>query len=173
MDRLHAELIVDQLADEHQRLLGRRLGVARGVSDLAAVLLGDSVAVVAIGDQDVVGADGIGDGWLGRYFDNQCAGSPDLCAGEQGVALGRTAPPAMEGRTYKPIAFETPDLFKWTGLDLHPSMAEPYRDILETEIDPAIESQNPNAAFLMRTALDAQVASEKIRRAVESEPLVA
>ena len=116
--------------------------------------------------------DAIGDGWLGRYFDNQCAGSPDNCAGEQGVAIGRTAPPAMEGRSYKPIAFETADLFQWTGLDLHPSMAAPYRDILETELDPSIEAQNPNAAFLTRTALDAQVASDKIRKAVDSKPLV-
>lgn len=117
--------------------------------------------------------DAIGDGWLGRYFDNQCAGAPHACAGEQGIAIGRAAPPAMEGRSYKPIAFETADLFKWTGLDLHPSMGEPYRDILQTEIDPSIEAQNPNAAFLMRTALDAQIASEKIRKAVESKPLVA
>ena len=119
--------------------------------------------------------DAIGDGWLGRYFDNQCAGAPDAdhdCSGHRGIAIGRSAPPAMQGRRYKPIAFETPDLFRWTGLDLHPSMRPPYEDILATEIDPSIEAQNPNAAFLMRTALDAQLASERIRRAVESEPLV-
>lgn len=118
---------------------------------------------------------GIGDGWIGRYFDNQCSGEPgagDACSGCQGVAIGRAAPIAMQGRQYKPISFETPDLFRWTGLDLHPSMSAPYQDILRTEVDPAIESSNPNAAFLMRTALDAQVSSDRIRKAVESEPLV-
>lgn len=116
--------------------------------------------------------DAIGDGWLGRYFDNQCSGTPDGCSGHAGIAIGRSAPLAMEGRSYKPIAFETPDLFRWTGLDLHPSMEKPYEDILQTELDPAIEAGNPNAAFLMRTAMDAQIASERIRRAVDSQPLV-
>lgn len=115
---------------------------------------------------------GIGDGWIGRYFDNQCAGEPGACSGCGGIAIGRAAPLAMEGRSYKPIAFETPDLFRWTGLDLSPAMAAPYKDILHTEIDPAIEARNPNAAFLERTALDAQVSSDRIRKAVETDPLV-
>jgi len=115
--------------------------------------------------------DGIGDGWLGRYFDNQCAGSPDGCSGHAGIAIGRTAPLAMEGRRFKPISFESEELFRWTGLDLHESMEKPYRKIISESPEEALD---PNSAesFLVRTALDAQVASDQIRRAVGQRPLV-
>ncbi len=109
-------------------------------------------------------ASATGDGWLGRYFDNECAGSPD-CGG---IAIGRTAPLAMEGRKVKPVAFETADLFRWTGEDLHEAMAEPYQD-LTRGAPPADDS---SLAFLTRTAMDAQVSSEMIRRAVSATPLV-
>lgn len=119
---------------------------------------------------------GTGDGWLGRYFDCECEGTPGQpnkdIPGESGIALGRTAPLAMQGRLYKPISFETPDLFRWTGLDLHESLAAPYETITRAEPDEDL-AHNPNAQFLMRTALDAQVASDRIRKAVESRPLVA
>lgn len=123
---------------------------------------------------------GIGTGWLGRYFDNQCAGSPAADArnqsgqcGEIGVALGRTAPLAMQGKQIKPIAFESADLFRWVGADLHESLEATYDDL--TGIRAHREGHAPapnhhhtgsNAEFLTRTALDAQVASEKIRAAV-------
>lgn len=119
---------------------------------------------------------GTGDGWLGRYFDNECTGAPGEpareIAGTSGIALGRTAPLAMQGRQYKPIAFETPDLFRWTGLDLHDSLEAPYLEITNAETDEDL-AHNPNAQFLMRTALDARLASDQIRKAVESRPLVA
>ena len=115
--------------------------------------------------------DAHGDGWLGRYFDNQCAGAPGGCSGHDGIAIGREAPLAMQGRAFNPIAFETPDLFRWTGLDLHPAMAQPYDDILKGELDTTVEQGNPNAVFLTRTAMDAQIASEKIRTATNQQPL--
>jgi len=118
---------------------------------------------------------GTGDGWLGKYFDNECQGAPGEAhkeiAGTSGIALGRAAPLAMQGRLYKPIAFETPDLFRWTGLDLHDSLEAPYMEITNAETDEDL-AHNPNAQFLMRTALDAQLASDQIRKAVDSRPLV-
>ncbi len=116
--------------------------------------------------------DAHGDGWLGRFFDNQCAGVPGGCSGHDGIAIGREAPLAMQGRSFKPVAFETPALFRWTGLDLHPAMEKPYDEILKGELDPAIEEGNPNAVFLTRTAMDAQIASDKIRKATDQQPLV-
>lgn len=122
---------------------------------------------------------GVGDGWLGRFFDNQCAGSPEADArmqngqcGEIGIALGRDAPLAMQGRQIKPISFESPDLFRWVGEDLHESLADGYHDLTglsdHKEGKPASNPHHSgsNAEFLTRTALDAQVASEKIRAAV-------
>lgn len=126
---------------------------------------------------------GTGTGWLGRYFDSACcgtgkgesggpeAGSPPAVASNQpGIAIGRTAPLAMEGRRSKPIAFETPDLFRWTGQDVHDALNDPYVQLnSRAPADPAAQT---NADFLLRTAVDAQVSSDLIRKAVRQRPLV-
>ncbi|MFM9958646.1 MAG: DUF1501 domain-containing protein [Phycisphaerales bacterium] len=128
---------------------------------------------------------GTGEGWLGRYFDNQCCGTAADAAkaaqdlnGDAGIALGRTAPLAMEGRRFKPIAFETPDLFRWTGEDIDDEkLHEAYRALSgvasRANTAPAnTPTHEPDtaASFLTRTSLDAQVASDRIRRAVERKP---
>lgn len=124
--------------------------------------------------------DGTGDGWLGRYFDSQCCGygagesgtTPDASGNSMpGIAIGRTAPLAMEGRKIKPIAFESQELFQWTGKDVHASLEQPYEQLLSRD-EHAEAPAGSNAAFLMRTALDAQVSSDLIRKAVASRPLV-
>ena len=48
---------------------------------------------------------GHGYGWIGRYFDNTCNGTPEP---ESGIAVGRAAPLAMQGAINTPITFETP-----------------------------------------------------------------
>jgi len=133
---------------------------------------------------------GTGEGWLGRYFDNQCAGAPKdahghpgagACSSDAGIALGRTAPLAMEGRIFRPISFESPDLFRWTGEDMEdPKLKDAYHHITRGTDQagepntalPANPSHQPDnsANFLTRTALDAQIASDRIRRAVERKP---
>jgi uncharacterized protein (DUF1501 family) len=109
-----------------------------------------------------------GYGWIGRYVDCTCKGTPGP---EQTVAIGRTAPLALQGALQKPVTFETPELFRWMGEDLHPALEEPYQQINRTgtlgRVDP--DSQ---MGFLMRTALDAQVSSDRIRAAVAKRPLV-
>ena len=135
---------------------------------------------------------GTGDGWLGRYFDAECcgygkgeSGTPDGSTplrapsassgtgemqGQPGIAIGREAPLAMQGRKAKPISFETPDLFRWTGEDVHESLAGPYGEITQHGVRDGV-SPDSAAGFLMRTALDAQVSSDLIRRAVRQTPL--
>ncbi len=110
---------------------------------------------------------GVGDGWLGRYFDNECGGEPLPNAG---VAVGREAPLALQGRINKPIAFENADLFRWTGEDLHPSLKAPYNATARRGMVDGVPAGS-NAGFLMRTALDAQLASDEIRKAVAMTPL--
>ncbi len=109
-----------------------------------------------------------GYGWLGRYVDCTCKGTPEP---ERTIAVGRTAPLALQGALQKPVTFETAELFRWTGKDLHPALDEPYQQINRTgrldRVDP--DSQ---LGFLMRTALDAQVSSDRIRAAVAKRPLV-
>ncbi|MFZ9881212.1 MAG: DUF1501 domain-containing protein [Phycisphaerales bacterium] len=112
--------------------------------------------------------DAKGSGWIGRYFDNTCNGTP---VPEGAVAIGRTAPLAMQGDIQKPIAFEDPSLFRWTGEDLHGAMKEPY-DAINRAGSLGGSADDTQRAFLMRTALDAQVSSDRIRAAVAKQPLV-
>ncbi len=106
--------------------------------------------------------DGKGTGWLGRYFDAQCNGTPEPQAA---IALGRNAPLSLIGDVQKPIAFESERLFRWRGERLHPSMKAPYEKAVRSG---ALAGVDPNsqAAYLMRTSLDAQVSSDRIRAAV-------
>lgn len=60
-----------------------------------------------------------GTGWIGRYFDCTCNGQPEPT---RGMAIGRTAPHAMIGDSFKPVSFETPDLFRWLGEDVDPDL---------------------------------------------------
>jgi uncharacterized protein (DUF1501 family) len=112
--------------------------------------------------------DAKGSGWIGRYFDNTCNGTP---IPEGSVAIGRTAPLAMQGDIQKPIAFENPSLFRWLGEDLHGAMKDPY-DAINRAGAVGGAAAGSQREFLMRTALDAQVASERIRAAVAKQPLV-
>lgn len=127
---------------------------------------------------------GTGEGWLGRFFDSECCGfgkgesgrvespapSPQPQGGGGGIAIGREAPLALQGVKVKPVAFESADLFRWTGTNAGPGVGDAYAAIARQEaagLDP-----DSNAAFLHRTALDAQVSSETIRKAVATAPRV-
>ena len=116
--------------------------------------------------------DAKGSGWIGRYFDNNCNGTPTP---EAAIAIGRNAPLALEGDIQKAIAFENASLFRWNGQDLHPSRKEPYDRLNRAGAGAAPAHNEPETqkSFLLRTALDAQVSSDRIRSAVAKEPLVA
>ncbi len=134
---------------------------------------------------------GTGDGWLGRYVDSECIGfgktesgrptpTPTLSTSptaaparpmDPPIAIGRETPLALVGRRLKPVAFETPDHFRWTGADVDPALVAPYRALAAR--GPADDhDEHSTAAFLLRTAMDAQVSSDRIRKAVGLEPLV-
>ncbi|MEK6700677.1 MAG: DUF1501 domain-containing protein [Planctomycetota bacterium] len=124
---------------------------------------------------------GTGDGWIGRYMDCECcgygsgeSGKPAKPAvdtgGLPGIAIGRTAPLSMQGRAAKPVSFESADLFRWSGEDIHEALREPYHAINRRGESKEIAADS-NAAFLLRTALDAQVASDTIRKAVAQQTL--
>jgi uncharacterized protein (DUF1501 family) len=68
------------------------------------------------------------------------------------------------------VSFETPDLFRWTGGDAHPSLEGPYAEL--TGAGDAAHEDNPVASYLTRTSLDARVSSDAIRRATALRPLV-
>ena len=111
-----------------------------------------------------------GNGWIGRYFDCTCNGTP---VPEGAVAIGREAPLAMNGQIQKPVSFESAELFRWLGedLDRDKSLKKPYDQINRAG---GLDNTDPDSqlGFLTRTALDAQVSSDRIRAAVAKRPLV-
>jgi uncharacterized protein (DUF1501 family) len=111
---------------------------------------------------------GRGNGWIGRYFDNTCNGTP---VPEGAISIGRTAPLAMHGDIQKPVSFDSAELFRWMGEDLHESLSSPYHAINRGK-PPTQVDQESQLGFLMRTSLDAQLASDRIRAAVAKRPLV-
>ncbi|MCX5690896.1 MAG: hypothetical protein NTV94_14115, partial [Planctomycetota bacterium] len=130
-----------------------------------------------------------GDGWLGRYFDAECCGfgkgesgtkesaeatsekSPSQgVSGPPGIAIGRAAPLSMQGRSIKPVSFESAELFKWSAAEMHKTLRSGYEDLNRRGSDDTKSDRNSD--FLLRTALDAQVSSDLIRKAVGQKPLV-
>lgn len=115
-------------------------------------------------------ADAKGYGWIGKYFDCTCNGTP---VPEGAVSIGRESPLAMQGKVQKPVSFESAELFRWLGeeLDQEKSLKRAYDKINRAG---QLDTVNPDSqlGFLTRTALDAQVASERIRAAVAKRPLV-
>lgn len=112
--------------------------------------------------------EGKGTGWLGRYVDATCNGSP---AADMAVAIGRTAPLAMTGSLNTPIAFENAELFRWLGAEKNEAMSAEYQQLVRAGTLPGVTAGSQES-FLMRTALDAQLTSDRIRSAVSKKPLV-
>ena len=112
---------------------------------------------------------GKSEGWLGRYFDNTCNGTPNP---EAGIAIGRQAPLAMQGRTQMPVSFERSELFRWMGTDLDQNLEPPYETIAKTPHAGMVPEEDSQAAFLKRTTLDARISSDRVRKAVAASPMV-
>jgi uncharacterized protein (DUF1501 family) len=116
-------------------------------------------------------------GWLGRYFDNCCAGADPTIA----VAIGDQMPQAFAAKTPTGVTFSQPEQFRWKS-------SQPAQGRMSAEefffrqLNEADGKDNADAAeggsigalsekgkedlgaldFLQRTALDAQLSSDKI-----------
>ncbi len=110
---------------------------------------------------------GQGYGWLGKYFDNTCAGKPNP---KGSIAIGNKAPLALHGKTQKAVNFETEKLFRWAGGTVDSSLEKTYDEINRKEN--AAKEKDTQLDFLVRTSLDAQVSSDRIRAAVSKQPLI-
>ncbi|MFG0246204.1 MAG: DUF1501 domain-containing protein [Phycisphaerales bacterium JB052] len=127
---------------------------------------------------------GTGDGWLGRYIDAQCcgygkgeSGQPDGSVDEQArteppIAIGSESPLMLSGRNIMPVSFESADLFDWSGKKFNEDIVEEHRKLTDMINKRVEEEKDSNNAFLLRTAMDARVSSDAIRRAVSAKPLV-
>jgi uncharacterized protein (DUF1501 family) len=69
-----------------------------------------------------------------------------------------------------PVAIEDADMYQWTGDKMGKDLSDAYHETIEK--NSAQSSEDDNKSFLVRTAMDAQVSSTKIRKAVGTESLV-
>ncbi len=118
-------------------------------------------------------------GWIGRYFDNECAGEDAGVA----VCLDRESPQAFMGSTPKGITFKDPQQYRFVGADGDQMSAEAESTLFATmnrnesnsgASIAALGGNRGNSAaenpldFLERTALDAQVSSDRVRKILQS-----
>jgi uncharacterized protein (DUF1501 family) len=117
-------------------------------------------------------------GWLGRYFDNYCSG----CDPTVGVAIGDAMPQAFAAKTPTGVTFSRPEQFRWRSSEPNSGRMSAeeffFRQLNEGGGDDAAIAPADGASvdaiagktksdlstmdFLQRTALDAQVSSDKI-----------
>ena len=122
----------------------------------------------------------LGDGWLGRYFDNCCAGADPTV----GVAIGEETPQAFAAKNPTGVTFSRPEQFRFRpsepgnkGMSAEEIF---FRQLNESGAGDESESVATNAGesigeipgkakndlstldFLQRTSLDAQLSSDKI-----------
>jgi uncharacterized protein (DUF1501 family) len=116
-------------------------------------------------------------GWLGRYFDNACAGADPTV----GVSIGRQMPEAFNARTPTGISLENPQSYRFMaghrGRDGEMNADEKsFRELNQPPEDAAMENSGATVGsiggrvvhqgsvmdFLQRTAMDAELSSDKI-----------
>jgi len=120
-------------------------------------------------------------GWLGRYFDNACAGADPTV----GVTIGSQLPEAFFAKTPKGICFNNPQNYRFMASG---DATESYKKLNELEMSGPLPDGGPTMApeensggsiamlpagmpmtggravdFIERTALDAQLSSDKVR----------
>lgn len=117
-------------------------------------------------------------GWLGRYFDNQCKG----CDSTAAVCIGNESPQALQGDRPYGVVFENPQQYRLApsvtgGSDTAESdLFRRLNNLDQSETDlnvggsiGALGGQRRRAGesapldFLARVALDAEVSSQRIR----------
>jgi uncharacterized protein (DUF1501 family) len=119
-------------------------------------------------------------GWLGRYFDSACQGSDPTV----GVSVGRQTPQAFTGPKPLGISLDNPETYRVGGsdapeegesagsMDFMSRLNGASNEGLGASIDSGgtigavsgpVKTQLSPLDYLERTALDAQVSSEKIR----------
>jgi uncharacterized protein (DUF1501 family) len=100
-------------------------------------------------------------GWIGRYFDNECTGSGSPASG---VALGNETPQAFANKSGRGITFASPEAFRFRPDVKAQKVAE-----AEVAAYRALNSVAPDKAdFLTRTAMNAQLTSDRVRAIASS-----
>ena len=121
-------------------------------------------------------------GWLGRYFDNACAGADPTV----GVTIGSQLPEAFFAKSPKGVCFNNPQNYRF--ISNGSATEESYKKLNELEMSSPLPDGGPTMIseensggsisslaagmpmqggraidFISRTALDAQMSSDKVR----------
>ena len=107
-----------------------------------------------------------GVGWLGKALDDVAPKTRNAF-----ISVGHDAPLVGHGTQTTPVSFDRPEIFRWIGSDLYDALEDPYQRISREQFGGVAAKDDDQAAFVRRTALDAQVASEQVRLAVERGPV--
>jgi len=114
------------------------------------------------------------DGWIGRYFDNACAG----CDPTVGINIGDRLPQSFSSHNPTGISLQNPASYRFMGAGLNDDEETAYRSMYGdapggasgsgdsvSMLSGTITLNNGQSAldFLERTSMDAQVSSDKIR----------
>jgi uncharacterized protein (DUF1501 family) len=115
-------------------------------------------------------------GWLGRYFDSCCKGADPTV----GVAIGNQVPQSFASAEPTGVSFSQPQQYRWVNGDPSADAKDVYREMNEPDMTPQQLDENDGGSvdmlpghtapnrhestleFLQRTALDAQMSSDKI-----------
>lgn len=104
-----------------------------------------------------------GDGWVGRYFDNQCQGMP----AETGISLTGTPPQAFQGPSPLGITFRNPKQFRFDEDSEFMSGAS-----VGMATGRSRQQESSPLHFLERTDLDARVSSTHLHQTLKNTPAV-
>src|SRR6185436_19942922 len=115
-------------------------------------------------------------GWIGRYFDNACQG----CDPTIGVNIGRQMPQAFASGKPVGVSLNDPQSYRFQSGDRTGMTEESYRELNQPDELAAMDADGDNSGgtiasisgaarhsgsaldFLERTAMDAQISSDKI-----------
>jgi len=124
-------------------------------------------------------------GWIGRYFDNACSGCPSTA----GICVGNETPAAFLSKSPVGITFRNPSDYQLTTSQFSMSGTGPEDELFRELNTPGAMSEfsgssieglsgrsRPNTGespmdFLERTAMNAQVTSEQVRKISEGASL--
>jgi uncharacterized protein (DUF1501 family) len=121
-------------------------------------------------------------GWLGRYFDAQCAGADPhkvIDNAEIGVSFGKVMPQAFRNQSNVGLAVDNPNTFQWNASGETVGLARAQEEIFAHLNQPGGIAANPMSSmatlgaindttpqtldFLRHTAMNAMLAGDKIR----------
>lgn len=109
-------------------------------------------------------------GWIGRYFDNQCNG----CNASSAICIGSEAPQAFAAKMPRGVTLQNPEQFRLLSEGESEAGEQLFRQMNNLDqnegssigglvgYDRKDRTESP-VDFLERTALDAEVSSERIR----------